>query len=484
MKFYLPKNLDLESVLKRHSPDFKFKIEYFKYLLTLISTIPANNKHLKLFNGFTPISSALLKNKIPSYNEYYKYLEEHNLIEIDRKYYQKERSMGYKFTDKYQTELLNENITLRTVRKYINKNTHQPILGKKQYKHLFKWYNNDLRIDSNQARKYNNTIYQYKSTGIIPLDKDREGFNKDPLIQYNCAEINIDKIENLDFNPHLDSTSHRFHSTITSLKSELRNFITYDNKQVTTIDLKNSQPYFSTSILRPEFWTQSSTGVNIYDINSNETKKYYLNQLQLSSPLMWEEFNKTQYQQGFQRYINAVESGFYEYMQNVLSQDLGEEYNSRQKVKETMFLVLYSKPGGLEHPRNAPKKAFANHFPEVYEYFSYLKKESYNMLARLLQSIESYCFLKVITKRIGAERPDLFQLTIHDNIATLSGNDDYVEEVMTKELIRLVGIRPSIHRDIWHPNNLQDHYIFLKESTASKDSSVDLRDIRDKRDLE
>ncbi|MFR1445798.1 hypothetical protein ACLUYJ_19770, partial [Acinetobacter baumannii] len=47
---------------------------------------------------------------------------------------------------------------------------------------------------------------------------------------------------------------HRFYNPISNLKRELRNYLTYEGKGLVSIDIKNSQPYFSILLHQPAFW--------------------------------------------------------------------------------------------------------------------------------------------------------------------------------------------------------------------------------------
>jgi len=97
---------------------------------------------------------------------------------------------------------------------------------------------------------------------------------------------------------------------------------------------------------------------------------------------------------------------------------------------------------------------FAEEFPEVYEFFKCLKSKDYTMLALLLQNIESYIFLNLITKKISKERADLPLFTVHDSIVTVEGEESYVKRVMEEELEALIGKRPTITIDLWTPEKL------------------------------
>ena len=76
---------------------------------------------------------------------------------------------------------------------------------------------------------------------------------KDPLKQRNSSFKSMMKIKNAEHSNSRDKTSKRYHSNLTRLSSILRNFITYNGEELVSIDLVNSQPYFSTMILDKDF---------------------------------------------------------------------------------------------------------------------------------------------------------------------------------------------------------------------------------------
>jgi hypothetical protein len=65
--------------------------------------------------------------------------------------------------------------------------------------------------------------------------------------------------------------------------------------------------------------------------------------------------------------------------------------------------------------------------------------------------------------RIASERPDLPIFTIHDSIVTTVGNEEYIEQVMREEIVRLTGLNPKFGIEYWSPKSL---YLEECESVA------------------
>lgn len=72
----------------------------------------------------------------------------------------------------------------------------------------------------------------------------------------------------------------------------------------------------------------------------------------------------------------------------------------------------------------------------------------------ILQRIESHLILKVITKRIVRERPAIPMFTIHDSIVTTSGNEGYVQAIITQEMEKAVSFGPRLQVERWVSENL------------------------------
>lgn len=72
LTLYLPQNLDIDQILRENPPRFKFKRDKFVYILSLIYSIPSQKKDsIKDYNGFTPISKAILGSVIKDYRNIY-----------------------------------------------------------------------------------------------------------------------------------------------------------------------------------------------------------------------------------------------------------------------------------------------------------------------------------------------------------------------------------------------------------------------------
>ena len=165
---------------------------------------------------------------------------------------------------------------------------------------------------------------------------------------------------------------------------------------------------------------------------------------------MLHTFTQSADNQDIKTYIDLVQKGeLYEYLEKAFIEELGILFADRKAIKEAVFKVLYTSNHFIGQKDAKPKKIFKKLFPTVYEVFAYLKKKNKKLLPCLLQRIESFLILDVICKRISIEHPDIPIYTMHDGIATSSGNEKIIERIMKEELTKHIGIPPTLKFDYW-----------------------------------
>jgi hypothetical protein len=469
-KYYLPHNLDLSALEKESPPGFVYCTDKAMYLLSLINTIPANNRSKYAdAEGWTPINSTTIQNvSIRNFPEYKKWFIDTGIIECDGQYIPDEKSYSFRFTEEYRTQI----IPISYSTKYTFANKTQKLLkpidkDTQKYPYLHKWFNKSLTIDESAAMYY---------LGLRHMIDRKEDKTK-ALDRYNSAVIGVDKMADSNYYFSVDTTAGRLHTNYTSMPSEIRNFTKYDGQELVSLDFKNSQPVMSTLLFAPQFWVKNET---IYE---NEQKKvklltnisvldpYFFNFYDLSPkflpilnistyttstyacPLMLAEMGVPIENEDVGTYITEVLKGeLYEYIEKRV-QELNGDYEdrTRKEIKTMIFTIMFS--GNKKS--SSEKDLFKQLFPSVYTMFAFIKRTKKELLPIMLQTIESKLFLDRIARRIAKERPELPIFTIHDSITTTVGNESYVERIMEEETIKAIGVRPSIDISLWSQSNIK-----------------------------
>ena len=457
MKMYLPQNLDLKSLLERYPPGFKYEIEKFMYILSLLSVIPAYNKELLDEDGYVPLKAKYLNNKVRDYKKYLQYLIDIGIIESNNHYKPRKRSKGFRYTEAYQTK--NRVVEVRKFTLSKPSNFKKPKLNvRKLFPHLIKYFNESLIIDHKAAFEF--IDYQ--------LQLDLEQGVKNPYLKYNSSLVCIHKLKDHEFYHSVDNTIHRFHSNITGCKSELRNFLTYDNLSMVAVDISNSQPMISTLTFNPGFYVDDigRAGMfGIHEINSSHHTGNATTSLEVKYPIKEiittimvcnnQESHDRQGIDDIQIYRDKVAQGtLYEYMAKEIKSRMGITVKNRKKLKEIMFLVMFSDNRFIGQADAMPKRIFREIFPTVYKVFSLIKRHGKANLPILLQKMEAKLILFYVVKRISHEKPAMPLYTVHDSVVCPVGNEDYVARVIIEETKACINITPQVKFEYWDPNQV------------------------------
>jgi hypothetical protein len=385
-----------------------FRISYMKQIVHLICTKKRND-------GYSHLKMSYLKELIPGAEQYVRYLLNQNIIERDGFYQPGNKCYGYKFSmkynSKYQSYPLTDAKLLRRIERINVKANHAGYLSQN------KWIR-DLIIDP-EAFSFAETIYT-------------------EIDSYNYAIASITQVLNNEKFYIVDSTSFRYHSNLTTMPKELRRFVViYGKHLIGNVDIKNSQPYFSTILL--------TNPMKVADLAKDKDLRMKLKSLQVEQ------------NDDVKLYINLVCSGqFYEYLMKEFEKR-GLSY-TRDQVKKAVMIILFDRNSHMSRPR----KILAELFPTVLDIFHQLrgnkkgdKFEGYQRFAILLQSIEAHVVLKIILKKLNRDHPDIIALTVHDSILCTS-DPEKVKERMTVELEKFVG-RPPILKIENLQNGVKSH---------------------------
>lgn len=465
-RILLPVTFSVKDHLKNYPPlqygfqsTLKFNEGKLYYFLSLLSSIPARNKDLINEEGWVPIHMGLVKNSIKDIIWYKNYLIETGILECDHTYIPGTKSYGYRWSSPYREAdfELKEVVCPHEDTAYFANEIDDVALQQTPY--LSYWYNcKQLTVDP-QALQYASAVCRAKIQGNMTWDNNSNtGKKKHPKIQYEASLVNLDKLQQHRYEVHIDSNVHRLHSVITNIQSDLRNFLTYDGKELVDIDIKNCQPYLACAFLNPLFWKkENGLSLSLYSLPDNIQSAL----LQQEVITEIEDFFSKHQAVDFQPYINKVASGkFYEEFAALSTTKLQKPI-TRKEAKTLMFYILFSSNQGQHSDPliQQMKKIFSQEiYPEVADLFKIIKRshrsipasKQHNRLARLLQNIESEIILRRCCKRIwdeGKQQVPIF--TIHDCIATIPPHKDLVEKIMQEELTQAIGVSPSLGVETW-----------------------------------
>lgn len=463
---YLPSNLDLDNLLSMYPPleITAFSLDKLKYIIGLINSIPSNNKSLFTPDGFIPINAARLQNSIKDYRKYFAYLIRTNVIESDNFYIPGTKSYSFRFTPAYNTIMVPGNIGKYTLRKQIQQNS-DPGLRRKtsDLAFLAKWFNPALQIDKRDAYAYLAEQYRKNRLKLGEYEARRK---------YSHHRMSVDRIANSDFHFMRDDNVGRLHTNLTNIISGARNFITYDKMPLVSVDIRNSQPFLSNTLMNTTFYNFSRKRQKSISGNSNSDSQYY-DSVNLTLQEISKNYNFTNINSSikifnilsylmigknevsiaaveFQRFRDLTSKGLlYEYIETEVNSRTGKVFPNRKALKEVIFLVMFTDNHFIGQPEAEPKRIFRDLFPNIYKLFSLIKKGDPSILPRLLQSIEAKIILDRVSYRISIDYPYLPIFSIHDSLTCPVGHEDYVASVIREEIIKAIGTSPTLKYEYW-----------------------------------
>lgn len=434
---FLPANLELDKVFGGKKLFVNFNKDCCVKLLSTLSTRTLYNKELRdnaKVDGTTyfSLSSELLEKYVRNYKSYIDLFKDSGVWDSKESYIVGTKCKGYRYTATYSTQPCKSyyNYKYGVVQSDSNKKTISSTIDKcKKYSPTVNKlidYLDFIEIDYNSAKEH---IEHQFSNGIIEVG------------QYNNSSFAIEKMWNKEFFANQDERG-RLYTNITNFKTGLKKFLKVDGQALVSLDLKNSQPFFSTLILNSEFWEDSGSMTNKITFNDIS---FNINQLiNIPSIIMFLKF--AEHNDDVLLYRDCVIGGYlYEYFQEELLSN-GFKCETRADAKTRIFQIFFSEERHLANSKFAI--IFKSIFPTVFELFMLIKKSEYNTLALLLQSIESQIFLEGIARNFIENNPNVPIFTIHDSILAPMTRANGLDIEMSNYIEEMTGCKPSIEVDI------------------------------------
>lgn len=357
---FLPENL--EPLSKVELFEFKGKKLKSAYIVDLVHSLL-----LKFFfkkdNNFTLSSLVLKANYGKFYNYYIDFLLENEVIYLVKNY-----SVGTK-SRQFQ---LSKNIIDKKITRY--KNNDKVILKKREKK-----------LNFNENNKINAVLKLklIENLSSATLDYEKSIFFINSIVSdkdtYNRNLYSIDCINNKFIFWHFDDYG-RFHTNFTILKSFIRkNCLMLDDKEVSEVDIANSQPLFLLKII---------------ESNSSKCKASEL-----------EQFRSL-----------VLDGQIYDYLRESIP------HLTRDDIKPMVYHVLFG-----PNKRSKADSLFKKHFPSIYNFIIEFKKEKgdYRQLSYELQRAESEFIYNRVLIDFSSKFPEVPFLTVHDSIIVPK---DFVQE--------------------------------------------------------
>ena len=462
----IPSGINLEKLLQDNPPTFKrkVKIDVFYFILDQI-TKGVWLTNIEENRGIIEIHATKFQVLNHDYKEYVDYLIKHKVIASDNHYIIGSKSKGYYFVNletSLEDPIKEYQVIDKVIKAKIASNIYWEFITKhetKNYGHLTKWFNKDLKIDYKPALKKLDKVF---CKARQPKVYSNEEIEEERIKKFKNL-IAINNIHKQAFFCSVDYNIGRFHSNLSTINKKLRPFITYKGRSLVNIDVRNSQPLLSTAVLKKEFWTREHSGLNIYKFPSAlnllsgspfpsyAVKSFSLEHLEeldevfkdAETVIMLVTFLIEKHSDSFSEWICAAQSGkFYEKIFKKIHPD---KTFRKEEVKVAMLKFFFSE----NKHTSKDKKLIMDAFPEVTKVFERLKQKDHVTLSHILQRLESTLMIEFVSRKIASNKPDLPFFTIHDSIATFEEEIAYVKMIIEETFRQLVGINVELGIEKW-----------------------------------
>lgn len=321
------------------------------------------------------------------YHKYLDYVVSTKFLSLVSKHYTGKKACTYKlnidFLDNVIRVKVYDTILLKKYKKeYIEESITEyvksPIpveIRKKLVKDLY-----SVKLDYKKALDY---LISIRKSGEI----DEIKFNKN-----YCSIENISS-DNIFFK--FDSFG-RIHTNFTVLKKEIRNnFLSIDGEELCEVDIKNSQPFFLSLLMKDEMMLEK--------LESKEIKRYF----------------------------DLVKLG-------LVYDDLQQRYSElidRDDAKQLIYRVFF----GPNRENKKECKMFRKVYPEIYDFICEYKSmnKNYRCISHMLQFMESRFIFKGVIRELMNKHPEIKIITVHDSLLYQCRYKEIVEGIFYKQLNKL-----------------------------------------------
>ncbi len=436
----------------------RIKLDIACYFIHLICYQEAKAKD-KSDNGFVFLNAEILQRQYHNYKVYFDFLIEKAFIEFKTYSIKKKVSKSYKIIKpktrhfkfvKYDPESF---FFKRNLKKG---NDARVKKADKSCKHLTKWLCPEyLSVDYDNAVDYVNTVKM----------KDSKKYQRRWIIEMineGCIYYQRQGKDN------------RLHSILTNIPKDLRPFLKYKNQSLVSLDIKTSQPYIFSGLLKLIFIDRDDTHIDKYlsTVIKKDIRKVIKDTIHT---VMIKESLKSLDIKEIEDFIflienkdiyshigaNFSEEFLYSIQTPIGISDKFYKKNLRISITETFDTLRdYSKTLMLEFlycsiPKDETK--FKDRYKElkrilpnkISELAEKLKSEDKSIFPIFLQNIEAYLLIDHITKGIALKNPEIPMFTIHDSIATTHEYASLIKEELTNHLFEFNGVKPQITIEEW-----------------------------------
>lgn len=432
VNFWIPQNINIDLINSLNNNGNKFDLTISDlnkclYVINHVANYYYYKPHKKSNNEFVPVSSNVLKKNFNSkkVKSILNFLVDEGFLYIKSGYKPNKITRRFKFTARYSNLVLvnyqcRDRWIVKKVFKFKSQDFKQ-VPNLVEYSFLKKSLDTvsfDVQSALNDIQsKFHNKEYVLKTkSGKQELYTLERYISANNVILRLENEINT---KNFDFN--VSKTNDRLYTTLTSLPTYLKKYVTINGQKIVGLDLSNSQPFFL-NILLDEYKRENPSSVNQKLIDECELYKS-----ETENGLLYKTLKSNCIQ-----YNNL---------------NLPTSKKTFDNIKTEFFTNLFFSKLKLCNGSTI-YKVFSNQYPEILKIINYYKSVKNENFAVQLQKIESRVFINNICKNIFEILGNIPVFTIHDAIYCSVNDENNVRQII-KAVFNEIGYNPTIKREVY-----------------------------------
>ena len=233
----------------------------------------------------------------------------------------------------------------------------------------------------------------------------------------------------------------RFYSGITNLSKFFRGSIMIpDYGDLWNVDLKNSQPFHLIALLSDDFY-KPGKHLNCFQFKDLKTSKHH-STTAIRMREVLSNLKDNQDMIDFQRFI--INGTLYDVLAEKLGKANPKLFGGREEAKGTFLQLMYRDQKKKNPEMHEAWKQVERLFPSIVSFMNALKEDDYKYPSLLLQAIEAYLILEVVTKSLAKKYPFMPMLTIHDSVITDEEHKELLKDEIEQTYIDKIGFKPTL----------------------------------------
>ncbi len=393
-----------------------------------------------------PLQSAILKQILgQKYLDYLSFLRERGLIIRSEGYDPGGKSYTYNLDlDDQRSPVITVALEDEAIQKRIR--IHSFKLFKSMtdiysdYRHVIYWFTTGkLSIDKDQAINCVEKLNDRISCEILPSSNSITDEAILKLINAGLpnkkknALISLENLSKKKYDVFVDTKGWRLYSSLTSLMSPLRSYLTYDNQELCSIDLKNSQAFHFSHILTETFWHGKPLKASLQTLQDNidiAGERSYYKLFQNNG--MLKEIRKIirQSPEDIERFKSLTIAGeLYQFLSNAITEKGLKRNLTKEASKQRFIQFLNCDHSKKDKGHYADYRAFEELFPNVVAVMEAMKSHYYTDISFILQRLEAKMLLHYFSSSFAKKYPEIPLFSVHDSIITLK---QYKQEAISQ----------------------------------------------------